>query len=344
MRRPHGAHGRSSTSPSPITTCRRINRAAGAAGIAESGDPQRRRDARRERARVRHRRTSACTIRDQGITHVIAPGAGHRAAGNADHVQRLPHRDQRRMGALAMPIGRRNQLRHVVATQTMWQKKPKTMRITIDGALPAAVTAKDVDPRDHRAHRHRRRDRPRGRICRLDDPRDVDGRPADGLQHVDRSRRAHRHDRAGRHDIRLSRTAARMRRRARTGTTALAYWRRCRPTTTRGSTARSRIDAAPIAPMVSWGTSPEDCAPIDGVRARPGAASPTPTRRRARRARARLHEPHARARRCGASRSTACSSARAPTPHRGSARRRRSRARAAARSCPAMVSPGSQRA
>ena len=43
-----------------------------------------------------------------------------------------------------MPIGGGNQLRHVVATQTVWQKKPATMRISIDGALPEAVTAKDV--------------------------------------------------------------------------------------------------------------------------------------------------------------------------------------------------------
>ena len=47
-------------------------------------------------------------------------------------------------GALAVPIGGGNQLRHVVATQTVWLKRPKTMRITIDGVLPEAVTAKDV--------------------------------------------------------------------------------------------------------------------------------------------------------------------------------------------------------
>ena len=43
-----------------------------------------------------------------------------------------------------MPIGGGNQLRHVVATQTVWLKKPKTMRISIDGTLPEAVTAKDM--------------------------------------------------------------------------------------------------------------------------------------------------------------------------------------------------------
>jgi len=53
-------------------------------------------------------------------------------------------RDAWRCGALAIPIGGGNQLRHVLATQTVWLKKPKTFRITIDGALPPAVTAKDV--------------------------------------------------------------------------------------------------------------------------------------------------------------------------------------------------------
>ena len=33
---------------------------------------------------------------------------------------------------------------HVLATQTIWQQRSKTMRITVDGDLPAGVTAKDV--------------------------------------------------------------------------------------------------------------------------------------------------------------------------------------------------------
>ena len=47
-------------------------------------------------------------------------------------------------GALAMPIGASNQLRHVLATQTVWMDKPKAMRIIIDGVLPVDVTPKDV--------------------------------------------------------------------------------------------------------------------------------------------------------------------------------------------------------
>ena len=40
---------------------------------------------------------------------------------------------------------------------------------------------------------------------------------------------------------------------------------RCRPMPTRRSIASFRFDAARLAPMVTWGTSPEDCSPIDGA-------------------------------------------------------------------------------
>ena len=60
-------------------------------------------------------------------------------------------------------------------------------------------------PRDHRPDRHRRRRRSRHRVPRLGDPRALDGGPHDGLQHVDRGRRARGHGRARRHDVRLRR-------------------------------------------------------------------------------------------------------------------------------------------
>jgi 3-isopropylmalate/(R)-2-methylmalate dehydratase large subunit len=46
-------------------------------------------------------------------------------------------------GALAFGIGT-SEVEHVMATQTLPQGKPKTFRITVDGALPFGVTAKDV--------------------------------------------------------------------------------------------------------------------------------------------------------------------------------------------------------
>ncbi|CAA9358870.1 MAG: 3-isopropylmalate dehydratase large subunit [uncultured Microvirga sp.] len=46
-------------------------------------------------------------------------------------------------GALAFGIGT-SEVEHVLATQTLIQKKAKNMRVTVDGALPPGVTAKDI--------------------------------------------------------------------------------------------------------------------------------------------------------------------------------------------------------
>ena len=46
-------------------------------------------------------------------------------------------------GAIAFGIGT-SEVEHVLATQTLMQDKPKTMAVTINGSLPAGVTAKDL--------------------------------------------------------------------------------------------------------------------------------------------------------------------------------------------------------
>src|SRR6202049_3176552 len=82
--------------------------------------------------------------RDQGIAHVIAPELGIAQPGMLITCNDSHTATNGACGALAIPIGGGNQLRHVVATQTVWLKKPKTMRISIDGKLAKAVTAKDI--------------------------------------------------------------------------------------------------------------------------------------------------------------------------------------------------------
>ena len=47
------------------------------------------------------------------------------------------------LGALAFGIGS-SEVTHVLATQTLWQRKPKSMRITVEGDLAEGVTGKDV--------------------------------------------------------------------------------------------------------------------------------------------------------------------------------------------------------
>ncbi len=46
-------------------------------------------------------------------------------------------------GCLAYGVGA-SEFAHVMATQTLWQRRPKSMRITVDGALGFGVTAKDL--------------------------------------------------------------------------------------------------------------------------------------------------------------------------------------------------------
>jgi 3-isopropylmalate/(R)-2-methylmalate dehydratase large subunit len=47
------------------------------------------------------------------------------------------------LGAYAFGIGA-SEVAHVLMTQTLWQRKPKRMRITVDGTLPPGVAAKDI--------------------------------------------------------------------------------------------------------------------------------------------------------------------------------------------------------
>src|SRR5262244_4590821 len=82
--------------------------------------------------------------RDQGIAHVIAPELGIAQPGMLITCNDSHTATNGAVGALAVPVGGGNQLRHVLATQTVWLKKPKTLRISIDGTLAEAVTAKDV--------------------------------------------------------------------------------------------------------------------------------------------------------------------------------------------------------
>jgi 3-isopropylmalate/(R)-2-methylmalate dehydratase large subunit len=77
---------------------------------------------------------------DQGIVHVIGPQLGLTQPG-LTIVCGDSHTSTH--GALAFGIGT-SEVEHVLATQTLPQARPKTMAITVDGALPEGVTAKDL--------------------------------------------------------------------------------------------------------------------------------------------------------------------------------------------------------
>jgi len=71
--------------------------------------------------------------RDQGIAHVIGPELGISQPGMLITCNDSHTATHGACGVLAMPIGGGVQLRHVVTTQTVWMKRPKTFGITIHG-------------------------------------------------------------------------------------------------------------------------------------------------------------------------------------------------------------------
>ena len=164
-------------------------------------------------------------------------------------------------GALAFGIGT-SEVEHVLATQTLLQKRPKNMRITVEGALPFGVTAKDVILAII------------GKIGTAGGTGHVieyAGEVVRGLSMAGRmticnmsiEAGARRSDRAGRHHLpvhprggRWRPRPARSSRRWRTGAPC--------PPTRRPLRQGGDLNAADIEPQVTWGTSPQDVQPISG--------------------------------------------------------------------------------
>jgi 3-isopropylmalate/(R)-2-methylmalate dehydratase large subunit len=83
------------------------------------------------------------TDRRQGIVHVIGPEQGISQPGMFIVCGDSHTSTHGALGALAFGIGM-TEVTHVLATQTLWQRKPKTMRISLDGPLGRGITAKDL--------------------------------------------------------------------------------------------------------------------------------------------------------------------------------------------------------
>ena len=200
---------------------------------------------------------------DQGIAHVIAPELGLAQPGMLITCNDSHTATNGACAALAIPIGGGNQLRHVLATQTVWMKKPKRMRICVEGALPGAVTAKDV-------------------ILSIINEIGVGGATGFAVEYAGSTVRAMsmearlticnmsieagaRIGMIGPDDTTYHYLASRPN--APKGADwprALAWWRTL-PTDPEAVFDRELcFEAGRLAPRVSWGTSPEDCAPVDG--------------------------------------------------------------------------------
>jgi 3-isopropylmalate/(R)-2-methylmalate dehydratase large subunit len=79
----------------------------------------------------------------QGIVHVIGPEQGATQPGITLMCGDSHTATHGAFGALACGIGS-TEVEHVLATQCLWQSRPKVMRVTVTGARPFGVMAKDV--------------------------------------------------------------------------------------------------------------------------------------------------------------------------------------------------------
>ncbi|MGE0768310.1 MAG: 3-isopropylmalate dehydratase large subunit [Hyphomicrobiaceae bacterium] len=81
--------------------------------------------------------------RRNGIVHVVGPEQGITLPGITLVCGDSHTSTHGAMGCLAFGIGQ-SEVMHVMATQCVWQKKPRTMRVDIDGELGFGVSGKDV--------------------------------------------------------------------------------------------------------------------------------------------------------------------------------------------------------
>ena len=79
----------------------------------------------------------------QGIVHVVGPEQGITLPGLLMVCGDSHTATHGALGAYAFGIGA-SEVAHVMATQAIWQVKPKTLRVTVHGPRPAGVTGKDV--------------------------------------------------------------------------------------------------------------------------------------------------------------------------------------------------------
>ncbi|HTZ72221.1 MAG TPA: 3-isopropylmalate dehydratase large subunit [Acetobacteraceae bacterium] len=199
----------------------------------------------------------------QGIVHVIGPEQGISLPGMTIVCGDSHTSTHGAMGALAFGIGT-SEVEHVLATQTLLQAPAKNMLVRIDGVLPAGVTAKDVALAII------------GRIGTAGGTGHVieyAGEAIRGLDMAGRLTLCNMSIEAGARagliapdETTFAYIAGRpYAPRGEAFDLAVEYWRTL-PSDPGAVYDRTVVlDAADIAPMVTWGTSPEAVAPITGV-------------------------------------------------------------------------------
>jgi 3-isopropylmalate/(R)-2-methylmalate dehydratase large subunit len=198
----------------------------------------------------------------QGIVHVVGPEQGITQPGMVLVCGDSHTSTHGALGALAFGLGASDIL-HVLATQTIWQRRAKSMRITVEGKLPLGVTAKDViltiiaNIGANGASGHviefagstirSMSIEERLTVCNMA----IEAGARAGMVAPDDTTYAYL---AGRP---FAPKGAQWDK-------ALAYWRTLPSDKDAVFDKEITLDASALAPMVTWGNSPEDARPVDG--------------------------------------------------------------------------------
>jgi 3-isopropylmalate/(R)-2-methylmalate dehydratase large subunit len=199
----------------------------------------------------------------QGIVHVIGPEQGFTLPGTTIVCGDSHTSTHGAFGALAHGIGT-SEVEHVLATQTLTQKKAKNMRVTVDGRLPQGVTAKDIilaiigeigtaGGTGHvieYAGEAIRSLSMEGRmtVCNMS----IEGGARAGMVAPDETTFAYLKDRP-----KVPKGAA--------WDSAVRYWETLRSDEGAHFDREVKLDAARLPPIVTWGTSPEDVVSVEGT-------------------------------------------------------------------------------
>src|SRR5688572_29828788 len=199
----------------------------------------------------------------QGIVHIVGPEQGFTLPGMTIVCGDSHTSTHGAFGALAHGIGT-SEVEHVLATQTLTQKKAKNMRVTVDGKLPEGVTAKDIilaiigeigtaGGTGHvieYAGEAIRSLSMEGRmtICN----RSIEGGARAGMIAPDEKTFEYLKDRP-----KAPKGAA--------WDMAMRYWETLYSDDGAHFDTEVKLDAAKLPPIVTWGTSPEDVVSITGV-------------------------------------------------------------------------------
>ena len=202
------------------------------------------------------------TAREQGIVHVVGPEQGFSLPGTTIVCGDSHTACHGGLGALALGIGT-SEVEHVLATQTLLLAQSKTMEVRVEGELGPGVTAKDlvleIIGRIGAAGGNGHVIEYTGAAIRS---LSVEGRLTVSNMSIEGGARA---GLIAPDDVTFAYLKGRpMAPKGEQWDAAVDYWRTL--VTDSGATYDKVvvIDAAEIAPNVTWGTSPEDVVPITG--------------------------------------------------------------------------------